>query len=73
MIDFLIGVALLVDLELPPGQGNHRRASEKSILQPGGEIDRPHGLGHAKAGTTLDPSIGVSHVGSRLLAWVWMR
>ena len=68
MIDFLIGVALLVDLGLASGDGDDWGAGEISVLQASGEVGRADRLGHADAGTTVDTGVRIGHVGSGFFA-----
>ena len=68
VVHLLVGVALLADRQLAPGQGDHRRARQVCILQPGSQVDRAHRLRHAQARTAFDACIGVRHVGGGLLA-----
>ena len=68
VIHFLVGVALLAVEQFAAGQRDHRRARQPGILQPGGQIHRPHRLRHAQAGAAPDPGVGVGHVRGRLLA-----
>ena len=68
VVHLLVGVALLADRQLAPGQGDHRRAGQERILQPGGQVDRAHRLRHAQARAAPYPRIGVRHVRGSLLA-----
>ena len=68
MLHFLVGVAVLLAVDDPPGERKHRRAGQIGILQPGSEIERTDRLRAANPDAPRDAGIAVRHVGGCLLA-----
>ena len=68
VIDFLIRMPMLVDLRLPSGNGDHRRAREIGVLQARREVGRADRLGHANAGASTDAGVRIRHVRSGFFA-----
>ena len=66
VLDFLVGVPVLLVGALVSGQGNDRRQSQVGVLQPGSQVGRAHGLGHADAGLARGAGVTVGHVSGGL-------
>ncbi len=58
----LVGVAMLLEGDLPAGQRDDRAAAEIGVLQPGREVGGTHRLREAQAGPAGDARIAVGHV-----------
>ena len=68
MVDFLIGVALLLAFRSTSGHGKHRGTCQIGILQARRQIRRADRLRHANAGLAGNPCIAVRHIGGRFLS-----
>ena len=68
VLDFLVGVLVLLVAALVAGQGDDRRQAQVGVLQPGGQVGGAHRLRHADARLAGGPGVAVGHVGRSLFA-----
>ena len=68
MLDFLVGVAVLVGQGPVAGDGDDRGKAQKGVLQAGGEVGRADRLGHADRRAVGGAGVAVGHISRRLFA-----
>ena len=68
VVDLLVGVPVLVGQGTVAGYSDNGREPQKSVLKPGGQVNRTHGLGHAYPRPVGGPGITIGHVRRRLFS-----
>ena len=66
VLNFLVGVAVLVGQGPVAGDGDDRREAQEGVLEAGGQVGGADGLGHAHRRAVGGAGVAVGHVNRRL-------